>query len=402
MNTKTPSIRLRQGPDALIRQGHPWIFKGAIAGQEGTPRQGGVVDVLAANGEWIARGLANPDAPLAVRVFTRNRDETLDEALLLARLDAAVALRERLFGVPSGDAPTNAYRLVYSEADLLPGLVVDRYNTVLSIQVRSGVWAPYLPAVLDRLKARTGLQLAHVAISQDHERREALDAPALTALGDRLPDVVPVREHGFDYEVGVGAGQKTGFYLDQRENRHRTAAYAAGRDVLSAYCYTGAFELHAARGGAGSILGIDASQPALDQARRHHTLNSTAVAVRYERGDVPQVLRRFRDARTTFDMIILDPPRFVVNRAQKDKGLRAYKDINLMAMKLLRPDGILATFSCSGLVEAADFRHAIAWAAQDAGRSVGILETLSQPPDHPILTAFPESEYLKGLICWVR
>lgn len=402
MQNSNPVIRLRKGPDALIRQGHPWIFSGAIAGVEGTPRQGGQVEILAATGEWLARGLANPDAPLAVRVFTRNRDEAVDERLLLDRLDSAVAMRERLFGKPAAGEATNAYRLVYSEADLLPGLVVDRYDNVLSIQVRSGVWTPYVPAILARLKARTGMALAHVAVSQDHERREILDAAALGALGDPLPEIVHVREHGVRYEVSVGAGQKTGFYLDQRENRRRAAAYAAGRQILSAYCYTGAFELHAARAGAQDILGIDASQPALDQAVRHHTLNETATPVRYERGDVPQVLRRFRDARTTFDMIILDPPRFVVNRAQKDKGLRAYKDINMMAMKLLRPDGILATFSCSGLVEAADFRHAIAWAAQDANRSVCIAETLSQPPDHPILTSFPESEYLKGLICWVR
>jgi 23S rRNA (cytosine1962-C5)-methyltransferase len=202
--------------------------------------------------------------------------------------------------------------------------------------------------------------------------------------------------------VNVGEGHKTGFYVDQRVNRRRVAAYAAGRRVLSAYCYTGAFELHAARAGAADILGIDCSQPALDQAQRHHTLNGTTAPVRYERADVPQFLRRCRDSRQTFDMIVLDPPKFVVSRAQKDKGLRAYKDINLMAMKLLERGGVLATFSCSGLVEAADFRQAIEWAAQDSGRNVCIVETLGQPPDHPVLTAFPESEYLKGLVCWVR
>lgn len=402
MNRSVPLVRLRGGPDAQVRHGHPWIFRGAISSVEGTLTQGGVVEVLAANGEWIARGLANPEAQLVVRVFTCARDEALTEALLLSRLDEAVAMRERLFGKPVAGDETDAYRLVYSEADLLPGLVVDRYGDALSIQVRGGVWVPYLPAVIAHLKSRTGMRRAHVAVGAEHVERECLDAAALGALGDAMPGPVPIRERGLAYEVDIGGGQKTGFYLDQRENRRRAAAYAAGRQVLSAYCYTGAFELHAARAGAASMVGIDSSQPALDQAQRHLALNGLATPVAYERGDVPQLLRRFRDSRRTFDLIILDPPRFVVNRAQQEKGMRAYKDINLLAMKLLTPGGILATFSCSGLVTPADFRQAVCWAAQDSGRSVRIVETLGQPPDHPVLTAFPESEYLKGLICWVR
>ncbi|MDA0577588.1 MAG: class I SAM-dependent rRNA methyltransferase [Verrucomicrobia bacterium] len=397
---KTATIRLRQGPDALIRQGHPWIFKGAISQADGASSGVYVVDVLASTGEWIARGLMNPQSELSVRVFTRNPDEKIDAALIARRLDEAICMRERLL-VTDGEN-TNSCRLVFSESDLLSGLIVDRYADVLSVQVRAGIWQPYLEGVVAHLKKRTGLTRVRLAANPDHAQREGIDQDLLTRLSDTITGVVRVREHGFSYDVDVGEGHKTGFYLDQRENRRRVAAYAGGRSVLSAYCYTGAFELHAARAGAKEILGLDCSEPALAQATSHHALNGSTVPARYERADVPQMLRKFRDAARTFEMIILDPPRFVVSRAQKEKGLRAYKDINLMAMKLLAPGGVLATFSCSGLVSGSDFRTAIEWAARDANRTVTIIESLGQPPDHPILTAFPESEYLKGLVCWVR
>lgn len=401
MKSQPATVRLRKGPDALIQQGHPWIFKGAVANWDGAKTQGGVVDVLGATGEWIGRGLANPQAELIVRVLTRNRDEVVDEGLIAGRIDQAVAMRERLFaGEVAGE--TDSFRLVYSEADLLSGLIVDRYADVLSVQVRAGIWEPYIEGIVAHLKRRTGIARVHLGMSADHAAREGLDAARLATLSDKIDGILRVRESGFTYEVDVGEGHKTGFYLDQRVNRRRVAAYAAGRSVLSAYCYTGAFELHAARAGAKDILGIDCSEPALAQAARHHEINGTTVPVKYERGDVPQVLRKFRDAARTFDMIVLDPPRFVVSRVQKDKGLRAYKDISLMAMKLLTPGGVLATFSCSGLVSAADFRMAVEWAAKDSGRTVVFVEALCQPPDHPVLAAFPESEYLKGLVCWVR
>ncbi|MCE9615736.1 MAG: class I SAM-dependent rRNA methyltransferase [Lentisphaerae bacterium] len=396
------TIRLRAGPDALIRQGHPWIFAGAISEWKGAKRCGAVTDVLASTGEWIGRGIMNPDTELAVRVLTRHPDEAVDETLILTRVDQALALRARLFAAQPAGGETDAYRLIFSESDLLSGLVADRYADVLSMQVRAKIWEPYLPAILAHLKRATGLKRVHLSLNPDHAAREGLDPAVLTPMCDTIEGPVRIRESGFLYDVDVGGGHKTGFYVDQRENRRRVGAHAAGRTVLSAYCYTGAFELHAARAGAKDVLGLDCAAPALEQAARHHELNRSPIPVRYERGDVPQVLRRYRDAARTFDMIILDPPRFVVSRAQKDKGLRAYKDINLMAIKLLAPGGVLATFSCSGLVSSSDFRTSVEWATRDSGRTVTILEILGQPPDHPILTSFPESEYLKGLICYVR
>ncbi|MDZ4198820.1 MAG: class I SAM-dependent methyltransferase, partial [Kiritimatiellia bacterium] len=240
-----------------------------------------------------------------------------------------------------------------------------------------------------------------VEADADEAEREGLDPSVLQAMSGEGERRVDIRESGLGYEVQPAGAQKTGFYLDQRENRRRVAAWASGRRVLSAYCYTGAFEVAAARGGATEILGLDASEPALVQARRHHELNGTSVPVEYRRGHAPDLLRKLRDEGRSFDLVILDPPRFVSNRAQKPKGLRAYKDINLLGMKLLAPGGILATFSCSGLVGPEDFQDVIRWAAVDAKRETRILDWRGQPADHPILATFPESAYLKGVIARV-
>lgn len=358
----------------------------------------GVAVVLSADGEWLGRGFANAQSNLAVRILTRREGEAVDEDMLADRLDAALALRERLFGPVGLDGDTNAYRLVFSEADGLSGLIVDRYADALSIRVGAAAWLPWLRFVREHLAARTGLRKILFRVESDAREREGLDEAAVNAESLHVPESVRIRESGFQYDVDLAGGQKTGFYLDQREARRRVAAYASGLDVLSAYCYSGAFELHAAVAGAASIVGLDSSEPALERARAHHALNGLTVPIDYRVADVPVALRRFRDERRSFDMIILDPPRFVANAGQLEKGMRAYKDINLLALKLLRPDGILATFSCSGWVGAEELRTTLGWAATDARRDVQILETLGQPADHPILLAFPEGAYLHGII----
>ena len=240
-----------------------------------------------------------------------------------------------------------------------------------------------------------------MAVAEDEVVREGLAPETFDALDTAPAQPVRIRENGLLFDVDLAGGQKTGYFLDQRENRRRVAAWARGRRMLSCYCYTGAFEVAAAAAGATEILGLDRSAPALEQARAHHHLNHLNVPVNYERAEVPEALRRLRDAGRQFDLIVLDPPKFVLNRAQKDKGLRAYKDINLLALKLLAPGGVLATFSCSGQVTPADFRMMLGWAAADARRPVQLVETLGQPPDHPVLAVFPDSEYLKGAICRV-
>lgn len=390
---------LKRDREKPVLHGHPWIFSGAVARWEGDASGPGPADIVDARGRWLARGLAHPGCNLAVRVFTRDPEEPLDEDLLARRIDTALELREQLFG-PSGlDGETDACRLVFSEADGLSGLIVDRYADVLSARVGASAWTPFLPFVMEHLAARTGLRRIHLAAERDAVEREGLDAAAIERLSRHVPPTAHIRESGLAYDVDVAGGHKTGFYLDQRDNRRRVAAYAGRRTVLSAYCYTGSFELHAARAGAAHITGLDTSESALAAARAHHDLNGLRVPVDYIAADVPAVLRKFRDQDRSFDLVILDPPRFVANAAQLDKGMRAYKDINLLALKLLSPGGILATFSCSGLVSADQLRLAVSWAAVDAARDVQILEALGQPADHPVLLSFPESAYLHGLIC---
>ena len=394
-------VKLKQGRERPVAHGHPWVFSVAIAEIAGKAGVGDVADVVAHSGEWLARGLIHPDAALSVRLYTRQQDQALDAAFFAARAEKALAFRDQLFGDAETRQNTNSYRLIYSESDGLSGLIVDRYADVLSVQVSAKALLPFLDGILKCVKDRTGIERVHVVADEDAVERETLDASALPALPQDAPPV-RIRESGFTFDVDLQSGQKTGFFLDQRVNRVRVASYARGRRVLSAYCYTGAFEVHAAAGGAAKVLGVDRSEAALDRARANVSLNRSAAPVEYLKADVPDALRRFRDTGDTFDMIILDPPRFVANRSQVEKGLRAYKDINLLAMKLLTPGGILASFSCSGQVSAADFKTMIGWSSVDAGRSVRIIETLGQPPDHPVLAVFPESEYLKGVICQVE
>lgn len=394
-------VRLKHGREKPVLHGHPWIFSGAIGAVEGDAERPVAAEVTAANGDWLARGLYHPGAALAVRLYSWREDEPLDPALFASRIDRAMELRRRLFGDPATQERTNAWRLVFSESDGLSGLIVDRYADRLAVQVGAAGLVPFLDGMLERLRERTGLDQVVVRCEDDAAEREGLD-PAGPPFTQGAVAPVRIRENGLLFDVDLGTGQKTGFFLDQRVNRQRVAAYARGCRVLSGYCYTGAFEVYAAAAGASAIVGVDRSESALARAQEHHRLNGTKAGTEYVRGDVPEYLRRCRDAGQTFEMIILDPPRFVSSRAQMEKGMRAYKDINLLAMKLLAPGGILATFSCSGQVSAEDFKRMIGWSAADAGRPVRILESLGQPPDHPVLAAFPEAEYLKGLVCSVE
>ena len=391
-------IRLKAGREKQILRGSAWVFSGAIEETDGAGPAGEVADVFDVEGEWLGRGLWHPEADMAVRMFTQNPKEILNETFFRGRVRRAVEMRHRLFGTSSDWVGTTAYRMVFSEADGLSGLIADQYADVVALHVGGKVWEPWLPAVVAELKAATGASCVSVRAEGEAVKREGLSE---NLGGDVAPDAVTIRENGFIFEAGLAVGQKTGFYLDQRENRRKVAAYARGRDVLSAYCYTGAFEVCAAHAGAKSIQGWDSSESALAQARRHHELNPSGVPAAYECADVAHRLRFARDRRESWDLIVLDPPRMVTRREGLEKGLRAYKDVNLLAMKLLRPGGILATFSCSGLVDMAEFRKMVGWAAHDSERRVRILETLGQPADHPIPVEAPECEYLKGLVCVV-
>jgi 23S rRNA (cytosine1962-C5)-methyltransferase len=391
------TIQLRAGREKPLLHGHPWIFSGAINEWNGRPETGDAVDIFSSDGEWIARGLAHPASGLPVRAYTRNREQMLDANFFAAKIDTAIALRKKLFD----ESQTDAYRLVYSEADGLSGLMVDRYGDSLAVRISAAALQPHLGGIVDHLRAATGIQRIHVGTDKENVEREGLDQRALERFATFDGKISVIKQDGFRFEVDISGGQKTGFYLDQRVNRARVAAYSAKRRVLSCYCYTGALEVYLDRAGAAEIVAMDSSGPALEQARRHAEMNAVKTSVEWRDADVPLALRKFRDQARSFDLIVLDPPKFVLNASQKDKGLRAYKDINLLAMKLLAPGGILATFSCSGLVSRDDLKMVLGWSAKDANRSVQILEQVGQPPDHPVLVGVPESEYLCGFICAV-
>jgi len=402
-NTDAIRITLNPGREKPVLHGHPWIFEGALRTRPACGPEGAPVEVFDAGGNWLGRGLLTGSGALAVRLLTRDPDEPIADALFADRARRAWQRRQRIWTrEPAARERTDAWRLVHAEADGLPGIVADLYNDVLSLRVGCAAMQRALPAVIDTLRSLTGAREAVVMADSDTAGREALDADALGALGTAPAAQARIRENGLLFDVDCGRGQKTGFFVDQRHNRARVAAYARDADVLGVYCYTGAFEVGAAAAGARSILAIDRSAAALERAAANFTLNGLQTPTQFECADAPTALRGLRDRARSFDLVILDPPRLVGSEAQRPKGMRAYKDINLLGIKLLRPGGILASFSCSGLVSAADLLKAIAFAAADAGRTVRILETLGQPADHPIPLAFPEAGYLKGFIAEVE
>ncbi len=394
-----PTLTLKPGREKSVRNRHPWLFSGAIAHSDRTAQDGDVVDVHANDGQWLARGYLNRRSQIHVRLLTWNADEVIDESFWRGRLAQAIAGRAAL----AADPQTNAYRLVHAESDALPGLVVDRYGDWLVVQCLTLGMERAKP-LLVRLLAELCRPAGVVERSDvDVRQKEGLQ-PAVGMLQGQAPtEPVEIVEHGHRFLVDLLGGQKTGFYLDQRENRRRVASYCQGARVLNAFSYSGGFAVYALAAGAQQVINLDSSMEALELAERNLALNGFDPDAQAEGvvGDVFQVLRDWRAAGERFDVIILDPPKFAHSQQQIDRAARAYKDINLLAMQLLRPGGVLATFSCSGLVSADLFQKIVFGASVDAGRDVQVIERLSQGADHPVLLSFPEGEYLKGLVCRV-
>ena len=415
-------VILKPGRDKPIRQHHPWIFSGAVARVKGDVTDGDVVDVVAADGTWLARGTLNRKSQIVVRLLTWTEGEAIDEAFWRSRLERAIAGRAML--ASGGD--TTAYRLVSAESDGLPGLIVDRYGDYLVMQ--------FLTLGVERWKQEIVGQVSNLLYKGVYERsdvdvRAKEDLPKASGVlaGEEPPDLVEIRENGLRFLVDVKRGHKTGFYLDQRDNRRKVAPYLCGREVLNCFAYTGAFAVYALAAGAKSVANVDTSADALELARRNVDLNAAQFChseprsgeespsrqtetlrrsaaqgdIEYIEGDVFAELRRFRAEGRMFDAIILDPPKFAQNDQQLKRAARGYQDINRVAMNILRPGGILVTFSCSGLVSPDLFQKIIFSASLEAGRDVQIVEKLGQSGDHPILATLPESEYLKGFLCRV-
>ena len=391
-----PALYLKPGREKSLLRRHPWIFSGAVARVDGNPAAGATVDLLAAGGQFLARAAYSPSSQIRARVWTFDPSEPVDVAFFRRRIGNAIAARAALH-MPPG---TDALRLIHAESDDLPGLIVDRYADMLVIQFLSAGIESWRETIADILLEETGLQSIYERSDADVRELEGLLQRTGPLRGAVPYSPFTILENNLKFTVNLETGHKTGFYLDQRENRLRVRSLAEGRDVLDCFCYTGGFTVNALAGGAKSVLSVDASAEALSLCRENVALNGLDISCHtFLEGDIFQLLRKFRDEARSFDLIVLDPPKFAPTAAQAEKAARGYKDINLLAFKLLRAGGLLITCSCSGGVDAALFQKIVASAALDAGVEAQILAHLEQAPDHPVALHFPEGAYLKGLVC---
>jgi 23S rRNA (cytosine1962-C5)-methyltransferase len=388
------SVILKKGREKSVLQHHPWIFSGAIERILGAPGSGETVVICAFDGRPLAVGAYSPVSQIAVRAWSFDPDAQVDDAFFHGRFKAAAAMREETVG------RVNAVRLVAAESDGLPGLIIDRYTDWLVCQFLSAGAEHWKKTIIKSLQELWPDLSIYERSDASVREKEGLPVRCGTLAGLEPPGQVELNENGMRLLVDIKGGHKTGYYLDQRDSRAAVRHWAKGRDVLNCFSYTGGFGVAALLGGARHVTHIDSSEPALAIARQNTELNGLAPETsEYLCCDVFKELRRFRDARRDFDLIVLDPPKFVESHNQLDKGARGYKDINLLAFKLLRPGGLLFTFSCSGLMPMPLFQKIVSDAALDAGRSAQVISVLHQPPDHPVALNFPESAYLKGLLC---
>ncbi len=386
---------LAPGRDRSLLRRHPWIFSGAVARVTGGAEPGDTVVVADHAGNPLALAAWSPASRIRGRVWSFDPEVSIDPSFFRQRLRAALALRHDL-GLAQA---TDAMRLVHGESDGLPGLVVDRYGPVLVLQALAAGAEQWKETVAGILLAETGAATVYERSDAEVRRLEGLDPARGLLAGQPPPRRLAIREHGLVFLVDYRGGQKTGFFLDQRDNRLLVRRLAAGREVLDCFCYTGGFTCNAVAGGARSVLAVDSSAAALAAARENCRLSGLDCRrVEWREADVFQELRRLRDSGRKFDLVILDPPKFAPTAARVQRAARGYKDINLLACKLLRPGGILVTFSCSGGVTPELFQKIVASAALDAGVAAQVIGRCGQAADHPVALAFPEGGYLKGLV----
>ncbi len=392
------TLHLKAGKEKPLLRRHPWVFASAVAGVTGLPMAGETVKIVDAGGRFIAWAAYNPHSKICARVWSWEENQVIGPDFFQKRLLESIRLRQTW----TAHSETTAIRLVHAESDGLPGLIVDRYGEVLVIQVLSAGIEQWRGEIISQLIEIMGADCIYERSDVDVRALEGLPECCGLIYGTLNSPKIKISEAGLSYWVDLENGHKTGFYLDQRDNRIKVRQLAQGRDVLDCFCYTGGFTLNALAGGATSVVSIDSSEVALQLGRENLALNQLPPQVEWLEGDVFQILRKFRDSDRKFDLIVLDPPKFAPTIAQVDRAARGYKDINLLAFKLLRPGGILVTFSCSGGVNLALFQQIVAGAALDAGVDAHLMEWLHQAPDHPVSLNFPEGEYLKGLILQVN
>lgn len=388
------TIELKPGREKMALNFNPWIFSGALKRISGNPGSGEIVDVYDSKGNFIAKGHYSPSSKIAVRLLDMDLHAVIDENWYYDKIKKAAQIRKLLV-----DNNTDAFRMIYSEGDFIPGLIVDRFSTIAVLQASSAGIDRVKHSLAEILmKADPGIISVYEKSDGDGRRMEGLPVSTGLLAGDPVGESIEVIENLFRFSVNL-SGQKTGFYSDQRDNRMRAAGYARGREVLDVCSYTGGFSVYALKNGAVHASLIDSSAEALKSAEYNMSINSIdRDKFTIIEGDAFTTLRRLREEKRKFGLIILDPPKLAPSGRDIDKAMRGYKDLNLQAMHLLEPGGILATFSCSGLVAAPLFREAVTYAAKDGGYNFQILEQLSQAPDHPVRLSLPETEYLKGLI----
>ncbi len=395
----TATVFLQADREKSLKRRHPWIFSKAIKTVKGKALLGDTVDVRAADGSFLGRGAYSPDSQIRVRVWTWQEDEAIDLAFFARSIEAAWTVRQALFDLNS----TNGVRIVAAESDGLPGVTIDRYDTVLVVQLLSAGADFHRALIVEALKQQfPGLSI-YERSDVDVRKKEGLPLTTGWLHLPRESSEVVIKENGFNIVVDVVNGHKTGFYLDQRDSRAAARRFALGKTILNCFSYTGTFAVASALGGAAHVTNVDVSDLALQTAQRNAELNQLPESqISYRKADVFKLLREYKESGEQFDMVILDPPKFAESKAQLMGACRGYKDINRVAMQLVKKGGLLLTFSCSGLMEESLFQKVVADAALDAGRDCLFIERLNQAADHPIASFYPEGHYLKGLVCIIR